>query len=67
MDVQMYNRQHFETGNGIWLKPIPVAEKELSMHSSRPYFVVTTLAMVLALGNISLAQNLNRQVGTQST
>ncbi|HSZ00659.1 MAG TPA: hypothetical protein VK788_14265 [Terriglobales bacterium] len=63
----MYNRQHFETGNGIWLKPVPVAAKELSIHSSRPYFVVTTLAMVLALGNISLAQNLNRQVGTQST
>ena len=37
------------------------------MHSSRTYFVVTTLAMALALGNISLAQSLNRQVGTQFT
>jgi hypothetical protein len=62
-----YNGQHFETGNGIRLKPVPVATKELSMHSSRTYFVVTTLAMALALGKVSLAQSLNREVGTQFT
>jgi hypothetical protein len=37
------------------------------MHSLRNLFAVTTLVVLLALGNYSLAQSLNRQVGTQFT
>jgi hypothetical protein len=37
------------------------------MHSLRNLFAVTTLVVLLTLGNYSLAQSLNRQVGTQFT
>jgi hypothetical protein len=37
------------------------------MHSSRTYLATAALALTLVLGNISLAQSQNRQVGTQYT
>src|SRR5580700_11449617 len=48
-------------------QPIFRTGKELEMHSLRNLFAVTTLVVLLALGNYSLAQSLNRQVGTQFT
>src|SRR5580658_5402699 len=37
------------------------------MKSSRTHLVLTTLVVVSMLGSISVAQSLNRQVGTQFT